>query len=188
MTDCIDGKILLGKRKDSGLYGLPGGWLEKYEQWEDCAKRELEEETGLCFNKNRFRFMEALNCKRLNDNYHAISIIMQSEIEETEKGQIMNLEPHKCDKWLWVTLSQMRKNLKFLFYPLQDFLNKYPKINSIDNLKNLIKTPHISYSKADSITKEKENFTNFSPDKSSDSTFEEEIHITKDDLYLQYAI
>ncbi len=178
----------MGKRKDSGLYGLPGGWLEKYEQWEDCAKRELQEETGLCFNKNRFKFMEALNCKRLNENYHAVSIIMHSEIEETEKSLIMNLEPHKCDKWLWVTLAQMRNNLKFLFYPLQDFLNKYPKITSIDNLKNLIRTSPIVYNNDDSIIKEKVSLKYFSPNRSSDSTFEDDTHITKDDFYLQYAI
>ena len=30
-------KILIGLRKDSGLFGLPGGWLENMEEWERCA-------------------------------------------------------------------------------------------------------------------------------------------------------
>lgn len=33
------------------IYGLPGGLIEKGESAEDCAKRELEEETGLKLEK-----------------------------------------------------------------------------------------------------------------------------------------
>jgi bifunctional NMN adenylyltransferase/nudix hydrolase len=39
--------IVLIKRKDNGLYALPGGYLEKYERIVTGALRELEEETGL---------------------------------------------------------------------------------------------------------------------------------------------
>lgn len=45
-----NGKIFAGIRKGShgsGLLSLPGGHLEMMEEWEDCAKREVEEETGL---------------------------------------------------------------------------------------------------------------------------------------------
>jgi 8-oxo-dGTP diphosphatase len=45
-----EGKILLGKRKGahgSGCYSPPGGNLECKETVETCAKRELDEETGL---------------------------------------------------------------------------------------------------------------------------------------------
>ena len=41
--DCI----ALVKRKDNGLYALPGGYLEKDERVATGALRELEEETGL---------------------------------------------------------------------------------------------------------------------------------------------
>jgi 8-oxo-dGTP diphosphatase len=42
--------VLLGKRRGprgSGFYGLPGGYLENQESFENCAKREVFEETGL---------------------------------------------------------------------------------------------------------------------------------------------
>ncbi|MGA9747269.1 MAG: NUDIX domain-containing protein [Nocardioides sp.] len=41
------GRILLQRRADDGLWGIPGGALEPGESFEDAARRELEEETGL---------------------------------------------------------------------------------------------------------------------------------------------
>ncbi|MBS1953830.1 MAG: NUDIX hydrolase [Cyanobacteria bacterium SZAS-4] len=42
-----DGHILLQGRTDNGTWGLPGGSLELDESLEDCARREVLEETGL---------------------------------------------------------------------------------------------------------------------------------------------
>jgi 8-oxo-dGTP pyrophosphatase MutT (NUDIX family) len=41
------GRILLQHRADDGLWGIPGGALEPGETFEDAARRELREETGL---------------------------------------------------------------------------------------------------------------------------------------------
>lgn len=41
------GRWLLQRRSDSGLWGLPGGGLEPGETFLEAARRELEEETGL---------------------------------------------------------------------------------------------------------------------------------------------
>lgn len=40
-------RVLLQRRADNGLWGLPGGILEPGESILDCARRELDEETGL---------------------------------------------------------------------------------------------------------------------------------------------
>lgn len=42
-----DGRILLQRRSDNGLWGLPGGLLELDETYEQAALREIREETGL---------------------------------------------------------------------------------------------------------------------------------------------
>jgi len=41
-----EGKILLEKRSDNGLWGLPGGKVEPGETIENTAIREVKEETG----------------------------------------------------------------------------------------------------------------------------------------------
>ncbi len=183
--------MLLGKRKDSGLYGLPGGWLERYEEWNECASRELCEEVGLDFNVDRFHCIETLNCKRIEDKYHAISLIMYSEINQEEKDDVKNMEPHKCEKWLWVTINQLRTNLNSLFYPLQDFLTSHPKISNVDHLKSMIKIPCFNFEKQinkdDSFLTKKTNSCLFNSINTL-STFEEDICITKDDFYLEYSI
>ena len=55
---CIDGqgRVLLGKRRDNHKWGYSGGSIEIDEYVEDCAKRELQEETGLIAKKLFFMF------------------------------------------------------------------------------------------------------------------------------------
>lgn len=42
----VHGRILLQKRSDHGLWGIPGGLLEIGETFEATVKREVKEETG----------------------------------------------------------------------------------------------------------------------------------------------
>ena len=53
---CIDpeGRLLLGRRTDNHLWGYAGGSVEIDERVEDCARRELEEETGIVADEIEF--------------------------------------------------------------------------------------------------------------------------------------
>ncbi|MCX5535430.1 NUDIX domain-containing protein [Streptomyces sp. NBC_00006] len=46
VTD-TEGRVLLQRRADSGLWALPGGGMELGESLPGCAVREVKEETGL---------------------------------------------------------------------------------------------------------------------------------------------
>jgi 8-oxo-dGTP diphosphatase len=94
-----NGKILLGLRKGShGLstWGPPGGHLEFGESVEECAKRELLEETGL----------KAVSCSighwvenlMENGQKHYISLFVT--VDQFE-GNPELLEPDKCQGWQW---------------------------------------------------------------------------------------
>lgn len=58
---CVDseGRILLGKRTDNHLWGYAGGSVEIDEKVEDCARRELFEETGLIAETLEFFFINS---------------------------------------------------------------------------------------------------------------------------------
>lgn len=145
LANPLEDTILLGKRKDSGLFGLPGGWLEKYEEWEDCAARELREETGLVKKPSTFQHVHTLNCRALESRYHNISCIMFNEIEPNDLSLIKNAEPEKCSGWFWVTFTELRSHIDNLFYPLKDFLGRFPDLTNVNYLKKMI-NKEISYS------------------------------------------
>lgn len=50
-------EILLGKRTDNGYWDYPAGSMEIGESFEECARREVSEETGLVCGELEF-FME----------------------------------------------------------------------------------------------------------------------------------
>ncbi len=47
------GKVLLQRRRDNGFWGIPGGAMEPGETFEQAARREAKEETGLTLGELR---------------------------------------------------------------------------------------------------------------------------------------
>jgi 8-oxo-dGTP diphosphatase len=94
-----DGHVLLGKRLNShgeGTWSTPGGHLEFGETPEECAIREVKEETGI----------EIENITRgpwsndffTQENKHYITTYMFAKYKS---GTPQVLEPNKCESWEW---------------------------------------------------------------------------------------
>jgi 8-oxo-dGTP diphosphatase len=114
-----DGKVLFGKRKGShgeGTWSLPGGHLEFRETLEECAKREVLEETGL----------EIVNIKQetfTNDIFpeeqkHYITAYMTADYS---LGEVKIMEPDKCTEWRWVAWDALPEPL---FIPISNLLKQ----------------------------------------------------------------
>jgi 8-oxo-dGTP diphosphatase len=116
-----DGKVLLGKRKNShgdGSWCFPGGHLEFGESWEDCARRETREEAGVGI-KN-LRFGTATNDIFKKENKHYITIIM---IADYASGEVKVCEPDKCECWGWFEWSR-EKFPSPLFVPQENLFKQ----------------------------------------------------------------
>lgn len=95
-----NGKILLHKRKGlhaPGFWAFPGGHLEKWESFEDCALRELKEEAGNIEIKN-IKHWIAVNTRFYEEDKHYVVILM---VADWVSGEPKIMEPEKCECWEW---------------------------------------------------------------------------------------
>lgn len=103
-----EGKVLLGKRKGShgaGEYAWPGGHMEYMESFEECAKREVQEETGMeiC----NIRFLRLLNLKDYAPK-HYVDIGL---IADWKSREPITMEPDKIEGWAWYEIDHLPKPL-----------------------------------------------------------------------------
>lgn len=93
-----DGKVLIGKRVSShgdGEYGFQGGHLEYLESIEECARREVREETGIEIENIRFLCMTNVIAYAPK---HYIDIGVTAD---WKSGEPATKEPEKVEKWEW---------------------------------------------------------------------------------------
>jgi len=98
-----DGEFLIGKRKgslDAGCWGLPGGHLEPNETIEECAVREVFEETGLKITVEKHLGFTDDNYVVENKRYLTFFVI--AELTDPANVQPQLMEPEKCEEWKWV--------------------------------------------------------------------------------------
>jgi 8-oxo-dGTP diphosphatase len=94
-----DGKFLMGQRLGShgeNTWSVPGGHLELNESWEQCAKREVMEETGM--NITNVRFLTATNDIFKKESKHYATIWVYSD---WQSGAPAIIEPDKFIRMEW---------------------------------------------------------------------------------------
>ncbi|NCN03620.1 MAG: NUDIX domain-containing protein [Candidatus Pacebacteria bacterium] len=102
-------QILLGKRKNAfkaGLYGLPGGRIDRGENLTDGAKRELREETNL--DAEDIRYLSVIKEWQEEKDHDFIHFIFLCKKWSRE---LQVLEPDKCEGWKWFSLDNLPKDI-----------------------------------------------------------------------------
>ena len=120
------GKILLGKRhedsekadselKGEGTWTMPCGKLHFQESFEDGAKREVIEETGIklkdvkviCVNNDKISSAHFITICLFSENFH---------------GEPRVMEPDEITEWKWFYLDNLPKKI---FFPSAKVLENY---------------------------------------------------------------
>lgn len=121
-----DNKVLLGHRHSDpekassdlhgeGTWTMPGGKLHFQESFEDGAKREALEETGLILNQIQ---VISLTSDIVPDNHY----ITLGFLCEDFSGEVQVMEPDEITEWQWFEIN----NLPTPMYPASlKILNNY---------------------------------------------------------------
>jgi len=119
-------KILLGKRhedpdkadsvfKYSNVWTMPGGKLDYGESFEEGAKREVMEETGIKLNNTKIICVN----EDKNEHAHFITIgLLSTDFE----GEPQVLEPDEITEWKWFKSNELPENI---YPPSQKVLENF---------------------------------------------------------------
>ncbi len=123
-----EGKILLGKRHDDpekadsalkgeGTWTVPGGKLDFGESFEEGAKREVFEETGIRVEKENLKFISVSN-----DRVEAAHFATIGFLCEKFEGKPEIKEPDEITEWKWFPLGELPSPM---FFPVRKLLDNY---------------------------------------------------------------
>ncbi len=103
-----DGKILIGERLMShgaGTWMIPGGHLEFGETFEECAMREVFEETGL----TDIEITELIRVG--NDRIYDKHFVTIGMVATWKSGEPKVTEPGKSENWKWIDPKELPENI-----------------------------------------------------------------------------
>lgn len=100
-----ENKLLIGRRLEEHGFGklsVPGGHLEYGESIEECAIRELSEETGLIATKEDVRIITLSNQPITSAHYVNIGVLIRGP-----EGSLRVTAPEEYTDWQWIDLDKL---------------------------------------------------------------------------------
>jgi len=131
-----DGRILIGERLKSGLYGFPGGHLERYESWEESGSRELLEETSIEIPAKDLKFVITGNSIDEKNDFHCVVVFLAGRLPNDQEAK--NTEPTKCGGWEWWSIEEIERRRDKVFYPIRVLLDRKHDIFNHEHLYGLL--------------------------------------------------
>jgi 8-oxo-dGTP diphosphatase len=105
------GSVVVGRRKGgpgAGEWSFPGGTFEQKDMsLEDGAARELFEETGLVVYPKRLQHLASVLGSERPDTRRWLTVFFWYESDVPFEA--LNLEPEKCEGWVWVDLQDFEQ-------------------------------------------------------------------------------
>ena len=111
-----DKMVIAIHRKNQNAWSVPGGHLEFGEEIENCAKREVFEETNVIIDN--VRFINFTNHPHTSTGDHYLFIWVEADYI---KGDLRNKEPQRCYEVEWVDWDKFPEPL---FKSLRELINK----------------------------------------------------------------
>jgi 8-oxo-dGTP pyrophosphatase MutT (NUDIX family) len=105
-----DGQVLLLRRFNTGYqdgnYSLVAGHLDGGETAKQCIIREANEEAGIMISPKNLDVVHLMH--RFNPDREYFDIYLRAE---KWTGNIMNMEPKKCDELKWYSMDGLPNNI-----------------------------------------------------------------------------
>ena len=127
-------EMLLGKRKECGLFGLPGGKIEMFEEPEETAVRELKEETSLLLEKTEFKLIKVKNIMNKEWGLHYVNFYYFALFPKEQ--EIKNMEKDKTEDWVWMGEKEVTEKYEEIYWGWKQFAKEF---GSIHNLFDVLK-------------------------------------------------
>lgn len=99
-----NGKVLIGKRQEEnqkGTWSFPGGAIDFFESLEDCARREVQEETGIKIGN--IRPIYAVDDFRKEDKKHWVCVYLRADYVSGEPQPVDG----EFELWQWVSWNEI---------------------------------------------------------------------------------
>ncbi len=102
-------KILLSRRYNTGYgdgyYSFPAGHLEEGETLKEGVLREAKEEVGIDINISDLELVHVMDRNVINNE--RIAFFFKAK---EWKGNLINMEPEKCDDLKWFKINELPEN------------------------------------------------------------------------------